>query len=202
MTFSRLYLYETQQVIENLDYDKIEQAIVFLAELRKTSGKLFIIGLGGSSSNASHACNDFRKITGIETYCLTDNVAELTANINDSGFENCFVNLLKTSRLSDKDIVIFLSVGGGSVEKNISMPIVKAVDYVNKIGATIISILGRDGGYVAKNTRYSIIIPPMYEEFITPHSESLQSVILHLMVSHPLLKTNETKWESLNETKN
>jgi D-sedoheptulose 7-phosphate isomerase len=191
-----MYLDQLHEIINYIDCGEIEHIVINLLGLKRRGGRLFIIGLGGSSSNASHACNDFRKIANIESYCLTDNISELTARINDEGFDNCFVGLLKSSNLSSKDMILFLSVGGGNLEKNISVPIINAVDYAMGLKVVAMGIIGRDGGYVLQTSQCGVLIPPLFPEFITPHTESLQSVILHLLVSHPLLKINETKWEN------
>ena len=152
--------------------------------------------MGGSAGTASHAVNDFRKICGIETYTPTDNVSELTARTNDEGFSTCFSEWLKISRLSEKDCLLILSVGGGNIEKNISMNLVKSIDYANEVGAKILGIVGRDGGYTKQKANACVLIPVLNSDRITPHTEGLASVVLHLIVSHPLLKTTQTKWES------
>ena len=202
MSFSRSYLYETQQIIENLDFEEIEIIAKILREIKKNKGRLFIIGNGGSLATASHAVSDFRKIVKIESYNPGDFGAELSARINDEGIENSLTGCLLSSDIRKEDALMILSVGGSDIKRNISINIAAAANLAKEIGCTIIGIIGRDGGYVAKIANACVIIPPIYENHITPHTEEIASVILHLLVSHPLLKTNETKWESLNETKN
>jgi D-sedoheptulose 7-phosphate isomerase len=168
-----------------------------LLELRAQGGRLFFLGIGGSSANCSHAVNDFRKICGIEAYTPTDNVSELTARTNDSGWESVFVDWLKGSKLSSRDGVLVLSVGGGNSEKNISVNLMRALDYAKEMGAKTLGIVGRDGGYTAKVADAYVVVPTVNPETITPHTESFQNLILHLIVSHPALKVSEMKWESV-----
>jgi D-sedoheptulose 7-phosphate isomerase len=168
-----------------------------MIELRQKGGRLFLLGIGGSAANCSHAVNDFRKICGIECYTPTDNVSELTARTNDIGWESVFVDWLRGSKLTSSDGVFVLSVGGGSSEKNISVNLVRALDYAKEIGAKVFGIVGRDGGYTAKVADACVIIPSVNPETITPHTESFQSIILHLIVSHPSIKVSEMKWESV-----
>jgi len=191
------YLEEAIKVIEKIDKNRIERIIKSLIELRQRGGRIFFLGVGGGAANASHAVNDFRKICGIETYTPTDNVSELTARTNDSGWETVFVDWLKGSKLNSRDGVFVLSVGGGNSEKNISINLIRALDYAKEVKAKIFGIVGRDGGFTAKMADACVIIPTVNPETITPHTESFQSVILHLIVSYPTLKVSEMKWESV-----
>jgi D-sedoheptulose 7-phosphate isomerase len=168
-----------------------------LAKIKASAGRIFFLGVGGSAGNCSHAVNDFRKLAGIECYAPTDNVSELTARINDDGWEYAFVEWLKVSRLNDNDAVFILSVGGGNVEKNVSTNLVAAVRYAKAIGAKVVGILGRDGGHAAQVADASVIVPTVNPDTVTPHSEAFQAVIWHLLVSHPLLKSSDAKWESV-----
>lgn len=168
-----------------------------LADLRSRGGRLFFLGVGGSAANCSHAVNDFRKIVGIEAYTPADNVSELTARINDDGWDTVFANWLKVSRLSTLDMLFVFSVGGGSVDKQVSPNLVKALQYAKSIGASVLGVVGRDGGYTAQVADACVIIPTVNPETITPHTEAFQAVVWHLLVSHPKLKTSQTKWESV-----
>jgi D-sedoheptulose 7-phosphate isomerase len=197
MVFAEQYLLEAKQIIDRLDLEAIEKVVSLLDETRKKQGRLFMLGVGGSAANASHAVNDFRKIVGIETYAPTDNVSELTARTNDEGWESVFVEWLKTSRLKQNDLVFVFSVGGGDMERNVSPNLVSALRYSKEIGATICGVVGRDGGYTAQVADSCIIIPIIESARVTPHTEALQVLILHLLVSHPSLKHLETKWESV-----
>ena len=197
MNFSQQFLSEAKEVIEKLDLSAIDKTIDILQATRERGGRLFILGVGGSAANASHAVNDFRKIVGIESYCPTDNVSELTARTNDEGWETIFAAWLKTSRLNSKDTILVLSVGGGNLEKNVSPNLVNAVKYAKEVHASIIGIVGRDGGYTAKVADAVVLIPTINAENITPHTEAFQGIIWHLMVSHPKLKASQTKWESV-----
>jgi len=197
MSFARAYLAEAKEILERLDADAIEKMVGLLVELRSRGGRLFILGIGGSAGHASHAVNDFRKIAGIEAYTPTDNVSELTARINDDGWETVFANWLKASRLSPKDMVLVLSVGGGSVERNVSPNIVRALEYAREVRATICGVVGRDGGYTAKVAEVAVVVPTVNAERVTPHTESFQAIVWHLLVSHPALQTSATKWESV-----
>ncbi len=197
MSFTTDYLAETTQIVSRLDGSAIERVAGQLAELRQRGGRLFFLGVGGSAANASHAVNDFRKICGIETYAPTDNVSELTARTNDEGWDGVFANWLKVSRLSAKDMIFILSVGGGDLEKNVSPNLVKAINLAKEVGATICGIVGRDGGYTAKTANACVIIPTVNPVHVTPHSEAFQAVVWHLLVSHPSLKAAQTKWESV-----
>ncbi len=195
--FFSSYATETKAVLDELDLDALERIAGRLHELRDRGGRLFILGVGGSAGNASHAVNDFRKIVGIEAYAPTDNVSELTARTNDEGWATIFEEWLKVSRLSDRDAVMVFSVGGGNLEKNVSPNLVAALKYAKQIGALILGIVGRDGGYTAQVADACVIVPTVNPEHITPHSEAFQAVIWHGLVSHPLLKRRETKWESV-----
>lgn len=192
------YLNEVTEITNRIDKEQIEKMIMVLMKLKKSGGRLFLIGVGGSSGNASHAVNDFRKIAGIESYTPTDNVSELTARVNDDGWDTSFVNWLKISNLNSKDCLFVLSVGGGNLEKNISVNIVNALKFGKEVNSTIIGIVGKDGGYTAKVADACVIIPTVNEETITPHSESFQATIWHLLVTHPAIKSFEMKWESIN----
>ena len=194
MNFSSNFMREVSEIAGILDYELIEKMSEELSNLRKREGRLFLLGVGGSAANASHAVNDFRKLCGIETYSPTDNVSELTARTNDEGWETVFSEWLKTSRLSDKDMLLVLSVGGGNLEKNISTNLIYALDFAIERKATIIGIVGRDGGYVKKIGKYVLVIPTVNKERVTPHSEAFQAVVWHCLVSHPNLQINATKW--------
>jgi D-sedoheptulose 7-phosphate isomerase len=194
MDFIEKHIAETIEITKSLDLKKVESLVNLLSDLKKSRGRLFILGVGGSAANASHAVNDFRKLAGIETYAPTDNVAELTARTNDEGWESVFSAWLRVSNLNEKDCIFILSVGGGSKEKNVSTNLVEAIDYAKEVGAKVTGIVGRDGGYTAKNSETCLIIPTVSVSSVTPHAESFQAVIWHLLVSHPNLKENPTKW--------
>jgi D-sedoheptulose 7-phosphate isomerase len=196
MSYTTTYLAEAAQVLTRLDTASIDRIVNLLLDLRARGGRLFFLGVGGSAANASHAVNDFRKIAGFEAYAPTDNVSELTARINDESWESVFVSWLEGSRLSPRDMVFVLSVGGGDLERNISPNLVKAVQVAKKVGATVCGIVGRTGGYTAKVADACIIVPTVNPETITPHAESFQAVIWHLLVSHPALRARAMKWES------
>jgi D-sedoheptulose 7-phosphate isomerase len=196
MTYARQHLAEASEVISRIDVDAIERMAELLRSLRERHGRLFFLGVGGSAGNCSHAVNDFRKIVGIEAYAPTDNVSELTARTNDEGWETVFVEWLKTSRLSNNDMIFIFSVGGGNLEKNVSPNLVRALQHAKVVGAQVVGIVGRDGGYTAKVADACLIVPTVNPETITPHAEAFQAVIWHLLVSHPALKVNQTKWES------
>ena len=195
------YLQEAIKVIEKIDQNKIEGIVKSLIELRQREGRLFFLGVGGGAANASHAVNDLRKICGIEAYTPTDNVSELTARTNDSGWESVFVDWLRGSKLTAEDGIFILSVGGGNLEKNISVNLVHALNYAREIGAKIFGIIGRDGGFTAKVADACVIVPTVNPEAITSHTESFQNLLLHLIVSHPDLKISEMKWESVSKGK-
>jgi D-sedoheptulose 7-phosphate isomerase len=199
MNYTQKHLGEAAAILERLDVAAIERVAELLAEIKASAGRLFFLGVGGSAGNCSHAVNDFRKLTGIECYAPTDNVSELTARINDDGWESTFVEWLKVSRLNSNDAVFILSVGGGNVEKNISLNLVAATRHAKMVGAKVIGILGRDGGHTAQVADASVIVPTVNAETVTPHSEAFQAVIWHLLVSHPLLGSKQTKWESLDK---
>lgn len=196
MTYSQQHLNEAAEVIKKLDISAIEAMADLLAGVKNGGGRLFFLGVGGSAGNCSHAVNDFRKIVGIESYAPTDNVSELTARTNDEGWATIFVEWLKTSRLRKEDCVFIFSVGGGNLEKNISPNLVEALKHAKAVGAKITGVVGRDGGYTAKVADACVIIPTVNSETVTPHSEAFQAVVWHLLVSHPKLKANQTKWES------
>jgi len=191
------YLSEVDAIARLIDKEAIRKMIAIILEVRGNKGRLFMLGVGGGAGNASHAVNDFRKIAGIESYTPTDNVSELTARVNDNGWDSVFVDWLKGSRLNSNDCVFVFSVGGGNVEKNISNNLVRALKYAKEVGAKIIGIVGRDGGYTAKVADAVVIIPVVSPETVTPHTEEFQALIWHLVVSHPLIKANEMKWESV-----
>ena len=197
MNYTQRHLDEAALIISKLDQKKIEQVAETLANVRKRGGRLFFLGVGGSAGNCGHAVNDFRKLAHFEAYAPTDNVSELTARTNDDGWDSVFIEWLKGSRLRSADAVFVLSVGGGSVEKNISPNLVRALQYARDIGAAIVGIVGRDGGYTAKVADACVVIPTVNPDTVTPHSEAFQAVVWHLLVSHPALKAAETKWESV-----
>lgn len=197
MNFSRQFLSEAKQVIDGLDVDGIERMAEILAETRMRGGRLFILGVGGSAANASHAVNDFRKIGGIEAYAPTDNVSELTARTNDEGWAGVFESWLRVSRLKKEDTLLVFSVGGGNLEKNVSPNLVKALAYAKQVGSSILGIVGRDGGYTAQVADACAIVPTVNPTHTTPHAEAFQAVVWHLLVSHPAVKQAETKWESV-----
>ena len=196
MSYSKQHIGEAISILGQLNPDLIEKAVALLAATRERGGRLFILGVGGSAGNASHAVNDFRKICGFEAYAPTDNVSELTARTNDEGWSTVFAEWLRGSRLRKEDALLILSVGGGSLEKNVSPNLVEALKLAKERGATILGIVGKDGGYTAQVADIAIIVPTVNPSTITPHSEAFQAVIWHLFVSHPALKVKETKWES------
>jgi len=191
------FLEEAREICSRIDRAAVNKAIEILRDTRKGGGRLFILGVGGSAANASHAVNDFRKIAGMEAYAPTDNVSELTARVNDEGWDSVFTNWLKGSRLASGDAVMIFSVGGGNEEKKISVNLVNAMRYAKERGAKIIGIVGRDGGFAAKAADACVIIPPLNPETVTPQAEAFQGVVWHMIVSHPSLKANEMKWESV-----
>ena len=196
MNYSEQHLQETAQIVSQLNPALCEKAVDLLAAVRERSGRLFILGVGGSAANASHAVNDFRKIAGIECYAPTDNVSELTARTNDEGWTTVFAEWLKGSRINDRDALLIFSVGGGNLEKNVSPNLVAALQLAKERGSAILGIVGRDGGYTAKVADVTILIPTVNPANTTPHSEAFQAVVWHLFVSHPKLKVAQTKWES------
>jgi D-sedoheptulose 7-phosphate isomerase len=197
MSFSRNHLEESKRIIDAIDVTVVDRMADMLAALRAGGGRLFFIGVGGSAGNCSHAVNDFRKIVGIEAYAPTDNVSELTARTNDEGWETVFVEWLKVSRLKASDAIFVFSVGGGNLEKNVSPNLVRALEYAKRVGAKILGVVGRDGGYTAKVGDAVCIVPTVNADAVTPHSEAFQAVIWHLLVSHPALKARQTKWEGV-----
>lgn len=194
--FTMQYLEEVCKIAEMIDCSSIESMVEILVKTRKEGGRLFVLGVGGSAANASHAVNDFRKITGIETYAPTDNISELTARTNDEGWPTVFSSWLELSHLKKQDTIMVFSVGGGNLERNISPNLVFALKYSKEVGANILGIVGRDGGYTAKVADVCVIIPTINPETITPHTEAFQAVVSHLLVSHPKLKIHPSKWES------
>jgi D-sedoheptulose 7-phosphate isomerase len=197
MSFTTTFLAEAKTVIDRIDPAAIERVVERLAALRECGGRLFVLGVGGSAGNASHAVNDFRKLVGIEAYAPTDNVSELTARTNDEGWETTFSAWLEVSKLRAGDAILVFSVGGGSLERNVSPNLVRAVQYAKQVGATVLGIVGRDGGYTAREADAVVIIPTVNDAHITPHSEAFQGVVWHCIVSHPALKAKATKWESV-----
>ncbi len=194
VSYTEQYLNEVVQVVEQLDRSTIDSMVKLFVEAREKGGRLFILGVGGSAGNASHAVNDFRKIAGMEAYAPTDNVSELTARINDDGWDTAFARWLEGSRLSEKDLVFVLSVGGGNREMNVSVNLVKALEYAKGIGASICGVVGRDGGFTAEVADACAIVPTISAHSVTPLAESFQAVIWHLIVSHPDVQVGETKW--------
>lgn len=193
----RRYLAECIAIADALDVSRLEAMAQGLAELRAAGGRLFFLGVGGSAANASHATNDFRKLAGIESYCATDNVSELTARTNDDGWASTFVEFLRGSRLCERDAVFVFSVGGGDEARNVSPNLVQAVRYAQSIGAGIFGVVGRDGGYTARAAQHCIVVPTVNEQAVTPHTESFHAVVWHLLVSHPVLQRGAMKWESV-----
>ncbi len=194
MSYSEEHLNESIEITKAIDTETIEKIVDLLCDVKSSGGRLFVLGVGGSAANAGHAVNDFRKLAGIETYAPTDNVAELTARTNDEGWETVFSGWLRVSKLNSKDCLFILSVGGGSKEKNVSPNLIEAIDLAKQVGARVTGIVGRDGGYTAKSADICLVVPTVNPDSVTPHSESFQTVIWHLMVSHPKLKSNPTKW--------
>lgn len=196
MDYTSQYLEEAVQIIHKLDHKSIESMLELLFDARRQGGRIFFLGVGGGAGHASHAVNDFRKIAGIECYAPTDNVSELTARINDDGWETSYRNWLRGSRLHDRDVVFVFSVGGGDAGRNISANLVAALDYARQVGARICGVVGRDGGFTAQVSAACVLVPVINQETITPHTESFQALIWHLLVSHPKLRVTEMKWES------
>lgn len=197
MQYCQDYLNEVEKITKSICLETTDKMIRSILEIKRKNGRLFFLGVGGSAANCSHAVNDFRKIAGIESYTPTDNVSELTARTNDDGWESTFVNYLKTSRLNSNDGIFILSVGGGNKEKNVSVNLIHALDYADEKRADILGIVGRDGGYTRKISDKCIVIPTLNNNTITPHAESWQAVIWHMLVTHPKIKINDGKWESL-----
>jgi D-sedoheptulose 7-phosphate isomerase len=197
MNFSKQFLSEASEIIHRLDTAAIDRAVAILVHTRRGSGRLFILGVGGSAANASHAVNDFRKIAGVEAYAPTDNVSELTARTNDEGWASVFENWLRVSQLRASDTILVFSVGGGNLEKQVSPNLVAALQFAKQVGCKIIGLVGRDGGFTASVADACVLIPTVNPVHVTPHAEAFQAVVWHLMVSHPDLKVCETKWESV-----
>lgn len=197
MSFAKQFFDEAKSILDGLNLEAAEKMATLLAETRAAGGRLFILGVGGSAANASHAVNDFRKIVGIETYAPTDNVSELTARTNDEGWATVFETWLTTSKLNSKDAVLIFSVGGGNLEKNVSPNLVAALKFAKERGAKILGIVGRDGGYTGQVADACVIVPTVNPTHVTPHAEAFQAVVWHMLVSHPALKQVETKWESV-----
>jgi len=197
MSYIDEYFADAQRIIDTIDRTVIARFIELLLQVRTAGGRLFFLGVGGSAANASHAVNDFRKIGGFESYAPTDNVSELTARTNDEGWETTFEHWLRTSRLSDKDMVIIFSVGGGDLERNVSPNLVRALSYAKSVNAKITGIVGRHGGYTAKVADVCVIVPPVNPDTLTPHAEAFQAVIWHLIVTHPTIRSGAMKWESI-----
>jgi D-sedoheptulose 7-phosphate isomerase len=198
MSYTAKYIDEAIQILRQLDREPIDRMLALLIEVRQKQGRIFFLGVGGGAGHASHAVNDFRKIAGIECYAPTDNVSELTARINDDGWETSYRNWLQGSHLCDRDLVFVFSVGGGDAERNISSNLVSALRFAKQAGAKICGVVGRDGGFTAKLSDACVIVPTVNPETITPHAESFQALVWHLLVSHPKLKASEMKWESVN----
>ena len=194
MSYTEQFLSEAVQIIEQLDRGEIDRMVRLFVETRERGGRLFILGVGGSAGNAGHAVNDFRKIAGIESYAPTDNVSELTARINDEGWDTAFAKWLEGSRLSDKDLIFVFSVGGGNREMNVSVNLVKALEFAKEVGAKICGVVGRDGGFTAEVADACAIVPTVSAHTVTPLAESFQAIIWHLVVSHPDVQVGETKW--------
>lgn len=196
MSYAEKHMKEAIEIIQKMDVSAIEKMADLLAKVKADEGRIFFLGVGGSAGNCSHAVNDFRKIVGIESYAPTDNVSELTARTNDEGWATVFVEWLKVSKLQPKDALFIFSVGGGNLEKNISPNLVEAIKLAKSVGAKVTGVVGRDGGYTAQAADACLIVPTVNPDTITPHSEAFQAVVWHLLVSHPKLKANQTKWES------
>jgi D-sedoheptulose 7-phosphate isomerase len=197
MDFVKQYFDEVMQVTEAIDRDAVCRVIDLLVDVRASGGRLFILGVGGSAGNASHAVNDFRKIVGMEAYAPTDNVSELTARINDDGWDTSFANWLQASRLGERDCIFVLSVGGGDAERNVSTNLVRAIEHAKAVGARVCGIVGRTGGFTAKMADACVVVPTVNPATVTPHTEAFQAVVWHLLVSHPRLQAAPAKWESL-----
>ena len=196
MSFSGEYIKECIEICHSIDSDEIEKMAILINSIRSNNGRIFFLGVGGGAGHASHAVNDFRKICNIESYAPTDNVSELTARVNDDGWDTCYVNWLKGSNLSKNDLLFVFSVGGGNLEKNISVNILKSLELAKNIGAKVCGVVGRDGGYTKQVADVCIVVPTVNEKNVTPHTEAFQAVVWHLLVAHPLLLANEMKWES------
>ena len=195
--FTRSYLAEVKAIAETLDASAIDRMARVLAEVRDGGGRVFFLGVGGSAANASHAVNDFRKIAGMECYAPSDQVSELTARINDEGWDSCYAEWLRGSRICERDAVFVLSVGGGNLEKRVSVNLVESLKLALRVRARVLGVVGRDGGYTAHAAHACVIVPTVSAELVTAHAEEFQGVVLHLLVSHPLLKRVATKWEQV-----
>jgi D-sedoheptulose 7-phosphate isomerase len=200
MNFTEEYLEETIKLVQELDRDSIERVATGLRDVRERGGRLFILGVGGSAAHASHAVNDFRKLCGFEAYAPTDNVSELTARTNDEGWDTTFLAWLRGSRLRGEDALLVYSVGGGDAERGVSANLVRAIDHASEVGADVFGIVGRDGGHTARVATAAVVVPPLFAQRVTAHTEGLCAVIWHLLVSHPVLQVTPTKWESLSES--
>ncbi len=197
MNYINQYIQEEIKILELLDQSKIQSTLDLLIQLRARGGRLFFLGVGGGAGHASHAVNDFRKIAGIEAYTPSDNISELTARVNDEGWETAYAQWLRGSRLGSNDMVFVFSVGGGDVDRNISRNLVNALQYAREVGATICGVVGRDGGYTAKVANACVLVPVVNGDSVTPHTEAFQAIVWHLLVSHPAIKVAEMKWESV-----
>jgi D-sedoheptulose 7-phosphate isomerase len=197
MNYIKQYIEDAKQILETINIEQIQVMLNLLINLKETKGRLFILGVGGGAGHASHAVNDFRKICGIEAYAPTDNVSELTARINDDGWDTAYLNWLKGSNLVNEDVILVFSVGGGSLEKGISVNIVNSLQYAKELGAKICGVVGRDGGYTSKVADACVLIPLVNNDTVTPHTEGFQAIVWHLLVSHPKLQKYEMKWESV-----
>ena len=197
MNFSKKYLQECIEICNAINPDEIEDMANLINSVRSESGRIFFLGVGGGAGHASHAVNDFRKICNIESYAPTDNVSELTARVNDDGWDTCYVNWLKGSKISNKDLIFVFSVGGGNLEKNISVNILKSLQLAKEVGSKICGVVGRDGGYTKQVADVCIVVPNVNDHNVTPHTEAFQAIVWHLLVAHPLLLANEMKWESV-----
>lgn len=197
MSYSADFLAETAKIAAALDADAIERTARCIADVRAGGGRIFFIGSGGGAGHASHAVNDFRKLAGIECYTPTDNASELTARINDDGWDTSYVNWLRVSRFAARDALFVFSVGGGDLERNVSTNLVRCIEHARQLGATVLGVIGRDGGYTAKVADVAIIVPPINSKLVTAHTEGFQAVVWHLLVSHPLVQSSSMKWESL-----
>ena len=197
MNFIEQYFKDAKTIIDQIDRLLIEKMVSVIKSVQLANGRIFFIGVGGGAGHASHAVNDFRKICGIESYAPTDNISELTARVNDDGWDTAYVNWLKGSKLNKNDMIFVFSVGGGNLEKKISVNIVKSLQFAKEVGAKICGVVGRDGGYTAKVADACVVLPPVNDDTVTPHTEGFQAVIWHLLVSHPDLQKYEMKWESV-----
>jgi D-sedoheptulose 7-phosphate isomerase len=194
LEFIEEYFSEARAILQEIDTKQIEEMIIHLENVKKSRGRLFVLGVGGSAANSSHAVNDFRKLAGIETYAPTDNIAEVTARTNDEGWESVFSGWLRVSQLNSKDCLLILSVGGGDLERQVSLNLCSAIDLAKEVGAKVLGIVGKQGGYTHKYADTCLVVPVVNPKHITPHSESFQAFVWHLLVSHPKLKSNSTKW--------